>query len=241
MSISIKKNPEYKLKLPTFICDYILKEDVPKPFNFLVSGFKFIVITGSSGSGKTSLLVSMLLDKNILKKTYNNVIVVIPESSRRSMKKDPFRDLDPSKVFDTLEEIKKIYEMVSFYSSEGETSLIIIDDQQSYLKDNSISTILNHIIANRRHLKTTVICLLQTYNLLPLKSRKLINTLITFRPSKKEWKSISEEAIEFNEDISNKIFKLVFPHEEKDKHRWMLIDVGTQRIFSGFDEIIIDD
>ena len=78
MSVTIKKGTEYKLKLPTFLCDYLLKENVPKPFDRLVQGFRFTAISGNSGSGKTSLLVSLLLDKHILKKTYNNVMVVCP-------------------------------------------------------------------------------------------------------------------------------------------------------------------
>lgn len=174
MSIQVKKGKEYKLKLPQFLCDYEIKYNVPPPFNRLVRGFRFCAITGNSGSGKISLLVSLLTDKKILKKCYNNVIVVCPPSSRKSMNKDPFEDLDPDKQFDTLEDTDKIYEMLSFYSSEDETSLLIIDDNQSYLGDTHIANTLNHICANRRHLKTTIIILLQTYNKLPLSSRKLL-------------------------------------------------------------------
>ena len=241
MTISIKKGKEYKLKLPTFLCDYTLKDNVPAPFDRLVCGHRFVAITGNSGSGKTSLLVSMLLDKKILKKCFNHVVIVCPPSSRKSMKKDPFEDLDPAKQFDTLEDIDKIYEMVSFYSSEGETSLLVIDDNQSYLKDAHIANVLNHICANRRHLKTTIIILLQTYNKLPLSSRKLLNVLVSFRPSKKEWVSIAEEALEYTPDQINQIFSLCFPHEEKDRHTWLLVDISHQKLYRQFDEILISD
>lgn len=239
MTITIKKHPEYDLRRPKFLCDHILKDDAPTPFDMLVNGYKFICIVGGSGMGKTSLLVSCLLDKRILKKTYENVIAVIPETSRKSMKKDPFVDLHPEKLFDSLDDIENIFQLVSSYSSQGESSLIVIDDQQSYLKQYDISNILNHIIANRRHLKTTIIVLLQTYNLLSLKTRKLINTLITFRPTKKEWKSISEECLEYDDDTNNQIFKLAFPHDQN--YKWLLIDLQTQRVFANFNELIVDD
>ena len=240
--IVVKKGKEYKLKLPRFLCDYSLKDNVPAPFDRLVSGFRFVAICGNSGSGKTSLLVSMLLDKKILKKCYNHVIVVCPVSSRKSMKRDPFQDLDPAKQFDDLTDIDKILEMLTFYSSENETSLLVIDDNQSYLKDTHIANILNHICANRRHLKTTIIILLQPYNKLPLSSRKLLNVLISFRPSKKEWVSIAEETLEYTPDQIDKVFKICFPHDQdKDKHVWLMVDIQFQRLFRMFDEIIIKD
>jgi AAA15 family ATPase/GTPase len=243
MSIVVKKGKEYRLKLPKFLCDYSLKDNVPPPFDRLVNGFRFVAITGNAGSGKTSLLVSLLLDRKILKKCYNNVVVVCPTSSRKSMRSDPFKDLDPSKTFESLEDIDKILEMLSFYSSEDETSLLVIDDNQSYLKDAHIANTLNHICANRRHLKTTIIILLQTYNKLPLSSRKLLNVLISFRPSKKEWVNIAEEALEFTPDQINKVFNLCFPHNDDDihKHTWLMIDLQHQRLFKKFDEIIIAD
>lgn len=193
-----------------------------------MQGFRFICVVGNSGSGKTSLLVSLLTDRNILKKCFNNVVVAIPETSRRSMKKDPFEDLDPAKQFENLQEIERIYDMLNFYSSENETTLLLIDDCQADLKDTYIANVLNKIKANRRHLKTTIIILLQTFNKLPLSSRKLLNLLITFRPSKKEWNSISE-LIEYDQDITNNIFKLCFPMEDTDKHHWVLLDIQHQK------------
>lgn len=131
--------------------------------------------------------------------------------------------------------------MLSFYSSEGETSLLVIDDNQSYLKDAHIANTLNHICANRRHLKTTIIVLLQTYNKLPLSSRKLLNVLIAFRPSKKEWVNIAEEALECTPDQVDQVFKTCFPHEDKDRHVWLMVDIQHQKVWRQFDEILLKD
>lgn len=241
MSIVVKKNKRHDLKLPKFLVDYVLKDDVVEPFNHLVSGFKEIVITGNAGSGKTSMLVGLLTDKKALKKCFNHVIVVMPETSRRSMKKDIFKDLDPSKQFEDLTNVDMIYDMIRFYSSEDETTLLILDDQQSYLKDYHTAQVINHIASNRRHLRCSIVILLQTYNQLALKTRKLCNVLIAFKPSKKEWENISEELIEYDEKIEEQLYKLLFPHGEDNKHRWMLLDVASQRIYKEFDELVVNE
>lgn len=240
MSISVKKHPEYKLKLPQFLCDTILKEN-PPPFNPFTNDYKCILFVGRPQSGKTSMLVSCLLDKQFFKKTFHSVTCVTPETSRNSMKGKPLKDVGPSKLFDNIEEIYKIYNMLEYYSSNDESSLLLIDDQQSYLKRSDISTTLNHIIANRRHLKTTICILVQTYNTVPLKTRKLVNTTLTWRPSKKEWENLVEETLELNDELADKVFKISFPKESEDKHRWLLVDVPTQRLFAGFDELVIHD
>ena len=241
MSITVKKGKKHDLKLPTFLVDYVLKDGAPPPFNHLVNGFKLIVITGNAGSGKTSLLIGLLKDKSVLKKTFHNVIAVIPETSRRSMKKDIFKDLDPSKLYEDLDDVDKIYGVIRSFSEEDETTLLILDDQQSYLKQYHTAMVINHIVSNRRHLRTTVVILLQTYNQLALKTRKLINCLIAFKPSKKEWQNISEELVEYDENIEEQLYKLLFPHGEDTRHRWMLLDVPSQRIYREFDELVVSE
>lgn len=91
MPIEIKKHKSYNLKLPQFLCDYPFKKDVPTPFDLMLNGFKFIVFCAKPGMGKTSLLVSCLLGSKITRKTFNNVLVCMPETSRNSLKENPFR------------------------------------------------------------------------------------------------------------------------------------------------------
>jgi hypothetical protein len=64
--------------------------------------------TGSGGSGKTSLLLNMITNKNMYRGKFNNIFYVCPQASFNSVKNHPFKDHD--KVFheltvDLLEEI----------------------------------------------------------------------------------------------------------------------------------------
>lgn len=240
MSITVKKHPEYKLKFPSFVCDFLLREDVPPPFDRMVQGYRFIAITGNSGSGKTSLLLSLLTDRRCLKKLFNNVVVVCPLTSRKSLKKDVFEDLSEEKKYESLQDIDTIYEQLRSYSGEKESSLLIIDDCQADLRDGHVANTLNKIVANRRHLKTTCVVLLQTFNRLPLSSRKLLNLLIAFRPPKREWESVGE-LLEFDQETTERIFKLCFPKEDTNPHRWIMVDVQHQKIFRQFDELLVSE
>ena len=237
MPLSIVKHKSYNLKLPAFNCDYSLKDDCPKPFNLFCQGFRFIVFCAKPGLGKTSLLISCLTDKKIFKKTYNHVIVVIPKSSRNSISKNPFKDLPENQIFDDLSSLDTIHSMLEQFAMEGETTLLLIDDQQTWLKLPAISMILNGIIANRRHLRVSIVLCVQTFNMIPLKTRKLINVMLTWKPNKKEWKSITEELLDESDSVANEIYDYAFKRDNADGHKWLLIDTTSGKLFSQYDEI----
>lgn len=238
--ISIRKHTPYELKPPKFLCDKKLKEDVPAPYHLLVQGYRFITILGRPGAGKTSLLISLFRDKKLLKRCFNNIILVIPKESLGSLsqKDNIFKDLADEKFFTSLEDIDAIREMVKFYASEGENSCIIIDDQTSYLKDSYIQKILSDIVFNRRHYRCSIILLSQIYNSIPLKIRKIINVcMIMFKPSKKEAQTIFDELLEQKEEIADKIFHMAFTKP----FDILTIDVPSQQIFSNSNEFIINE
>ena len=90
-----EKSP--KLKIPEFNVDKKLREVMP-PFPSLHS---YIVFCGKSLSGKSSLLTSLLTNKDLYKKAYNNVILVIPVHSFTSIseKDNPYLYLSDDKIY----------------------------------------------------------------------------------------------------------------------------------------------
>lgn len=238
MRIDIIKGEDPKLKIPKFVCDKALKTDVPSPYHLLVDGFKFILFVGRPASGKTSHMISLFKDKRCLRKVWNNVILIMPKTSLNSLKEGDniFKDIDPDKQYEDIDDIGAVYQQVKKYSEDDETSVIIIDDQMSKLKNPAIEKVLTHIVANRRHLKTSIILLTQILERVPLKLRKLTNVVITmYRPSKKELTMTFEEFLEQKEDTAQEIGKLAF----QKPFDFLFIDVPSQRLFSNYDEIII--
>ena len=133
-----------------------------------LNSYNFSAFIGKPGSGKTSLLISMLSGKKhnkIFRKCFNNVLLVMPTASIESMKNNIFKKHHEDKMYNELNytTINDIYNKLNTYSSDKENTLLIMDDVGASLKDSSIQKILKTIIYNRRHLKCSIIMLCQSY------------------------------------------------------------------------------
>lgn len=224
---------EYKLTNPKFLVDFDLNEtNTNYPFKHFTSGYRFITLIGKSGSGKTSLLISLLSNKQILKKVFDNVIVYMPKHSRASLKKNIFdENLDSSKLFDNLsfKNLSIGYEMIKLFSENGENTLLVLDDCGSYLKDYNNNQLLFDLVSNRRHYHCTIIMLCQVYNSIPMNLRKGITDIVVFyKPNINEITNIFEELLE--EKDKNKI-KEIFDFIFDEKYSYMVLNTDSQRLY----------
>jgi hypothetical protein len=243
MSITLKKNKGIDLKPPEFICDndigdHLNNHDMLKHLNkFTFNGF-----IGKPASGKTSLMIAMLTskkDKRIFRKTFNNILLVMPETSRNSLKKNIFEKHPQDKMYEELnyESITDIYNKLNEYSKQKETTMLILDDVGATLKNTSIQTILRKIIYNRRHLKVSIFILLQSFMSLPKEIRKLFNNIFMFKPSKVEFENLFDELFETKKELAVDIMNFVY----KNPHDYLMLNVDTQKMYKDFDEIIINN
>ena len=237
--IQIKKNKTLKLDIPNFICDDGINPNLNNyPMLSHFNKYCFTGVIGKPASGKTSLIMSWLMSKKVFKKMFHHVLVVMPISSINSMKKNPFKDHPEEKMynelnFDTLSTIKQRLEE----SSENKQStLLILDDVGASLKNNSIKNLMREIIYNRRHLKVSIIVLLQSYLSLEKEIRKLFNNVIMFKPSKVEFENLFEELFETNKDIALDIMNIAY----EKPHDYIVLNVDSQKIYKGYDEIIVN-
>lgn len=243
MSIKTIKHDRLDLKIPSFHCDIGFNEQLNDiPMLKHLNGFTFNIITGKPGSGKTSLLVSMLTGKGknkVYRKGFSHVVLVMPKNSRDSLKDDPFKHHDPSKIYDdlTLETITAIYDKLeeNVEKKEKESTLLILDDCAASLRNKHIQTIMKRLIFNRRHLRLHIVCLVQSYVALSLEIRKLASNCIIFRPAKPEAERLFDEVIEQKKDMMEKIIKYIFTEHGK----YMFINCDTQKIYSDYDEIVV--
>lgn len=201
------------------------------------------VLTGSGGSGKTSLLLNFFKSKQLYLKKYNNIFYICPESSFLSVKDHIFADHD--KVYHDLTDslLYEIYEILLKIKQERikkkpHYSLVIMDDQADVLKNKHIQIALNKLLIKARHLNCGFIFTLQSYFYFPRILRKQITYITIFKPrSLAEFETLASEMFNMGRDDAIKLFNYCF--DEPYNH--LSINTINNQFFKNFNKLIIND
>jgi energy-coupling factor transporter ATP-binding protein EcfA2 len=233
--IKIIKNPEIELSIPKFSCDNnsVGQHLLNRPLTSLLNVYGFLIVIGRPGSGKTSMMTSMFQSKYLLKKVYHTIYLFQPSHSTASLKDNIFEDL-PNKYDElTYETLNDCLEKIKGDDPKFNNA-IIIDDFTASLKDGDVKKLIKQLIYNRRHLRTSLFFLCQTYLSVEKDLRKLFSNIFIFKVSIQELNLIFEEHIELNKDDITTIRKFVF-----DKpYNFLFMNTDSARLFKGWDEIL---
>jgi GTPase SAR1 family protein len=207
----------------------------------LLNKSNFTLVLGKPGSGKSSLVTSMLKNKKLLKKVYNHIFFFCPKNSRLSIKGDFWgKSLPEDQICDTLdyESLNSVYDRIRDYAEEGENSLIIFDDVQAHLKQKDVQRLFLNMVANRRHLRLSLFLLCQNYTTIPKQVRLNLTNLFVFKVSKAQLATIFQEQLECMHESFEEIVRNVY----NEPHDFLFLDVPTQRLFYNFDnELILNE
>lgn len=239
--IRVQKNETPNLKRPKFSVDGKLDNKLDAyPLTSLMNRSTFSVFLGRGGSGKTSLLTALLLTPALFHRTYNHIFVFMPAGSRSSMKDNFFeKHIAPQQLYDelTFANLEDCYEKIQKAAEEDETSLVIFDDVQKALRDNQIRKLFLGMVNNRRHGRLSLWLAAQNFKSIEPSVRNGLTDIFIFKINKKEMETIYDELVEQHKDKFMDILKYCF----REPHSFMYINTGTQRIFSNWDELILDD
>ena len=116
-----------------------------------------------------------------------------------------------------------------------ETNVIIFDDQSAYLKNKETLRLFKELIFNRRHLRTSIYFLNQTFFSVPKELRRLFSNIFVFKVSRNEMKNLFEEVVEQDhvKELMPQISKLVFDRP----YQYLFINTDNQKFYKGFDRI----
>ena len=236
--IRIKENQKPNLTTCKMLCDAPLHEKLNEyELTTFMNSHATNLFIGKPRSGKTSLLYSFFKSPKLFRKVFHNIYLFQPSHSRASMKDKIFDKLPDEKKFDELnyDTLSEVINRIKS-ASEEENNCIIFDDMTAYLKNAETLQLLKELIFNRRHLHTSIFFLVQTYRSVPKEIRRLFSNVFVFRVSKNELETIFEELIEQKKDLVIPISKAVFDAP----YNYLFINTDSQRLYKGFDELIIE-
>ena len=230
----IAKRSQIKMTPPQFLCDKPIHPQITSP---LPNRPFFMAVIGSAGSGKTSMMINLLRSKKAYYKAFHSVHVVVPTHSVASMKSNIFKSHD--KLYDelTFDVLENIHEHAKEDADECLNSILILDDVTASMKDADIQRLLKELIYNRRHLRLSIMILVQSYIAIPLSIRKTLSHFISFKPrNKKEFNAIFDEIVFLDRDTADRLLQFVF-----DKpHAFLFCDIEAGLFHKDFDLLNIE-
>jgi hypothetical protein len=230
--------------MPTFkpvkmMCDELIDEKLEKyePVKTCFANPATTLMLGKQGVGKTTTMINLM--KNVFKKCFHNVILVMPENSINSIpEKDNifYKYLGEDDIFHdyTPEILESIYDRLQASSDNGEYTILIVDDFGSKLKSPQTEEILNRIIVRQRHLKVLTFLLLQNYFQLSKRIREVCQNIFMFNIGKSQASKVLAEQLELKPEEFNDFMSLY-----KKPNDFVLISLKHKRYFYNMkDEIV---
>jgi hypothetical protein len=220
-------------RMDIFIPDVV--EGIPNRNGFIW------VLSGSGGSGKSSLMLNLFKSKHLYKHKFSNLFYICPQSSYLSVANHPFEKHDASRVFhelneDVLDDIYNQLKEIKIENAEAskdeyQYNCVIIDDFADVLKDKDIQKKLSQMLIKARHLSCAFIFTVQSYHYYPKLLRKQITNISIFRPKNtEEWESMAKEILHMKKDDATILYDYVFnePYSHLD------IDTVSDKLYKNF-------
>jgi hypothetical protein len=132
-----------------------------------------------------------------------------------------------NEVADRVTEIRKDFDTLAKKNvkdkklPKSRNQLLILDDITAYLKDKDIEKTLIKLCTNRRHLKLSIILMVQFLRAITRPIRFQVTTLSFFKPANElDTEIIKDEYINLKKDVFDDVKRLVW----LDEHDFMMIN-----------------
>jgi tRNA U34 5-carboxymethylaminomethyl modifying GTPase MnmE/TrmE len=207
-----------------------------------------LYLVGKPSSGKSSLLMSLLMSKEAYLKKFDRVYLM-----SESLDTLPIEELglEPGRIYSEYNE-EKLKEIIKNEKdiTDNNNVLVILDDVVRSIATKKGDYVLKMLL-NRRHIThnksnkqdkggLSLIITSQSYNLLPLKFRKNMSNVVLFSSTnEKEIKNIKEELMsDLNKNDQNKILNQCW----NQKYGFLFVNanaITAERYFDKFNQIVI--
>lgn len=219
-----------------------LKDIFDIPFRLIIVGKSFL-------SGKSTVILNLLLRDNFYKDHFKGENIYIISNNKMDNKMRILKtekDIDPSHFMEFSEEnLEMIYEEVEEKVLEAvadgkkpPNSIVIVDDCAQALKEKMNGT-LSRIATQGRHINMSLIVTSQKWSLLPTVLRCNASGAILFGNSAKEVDAMADD---LNYLDSKKEFVKMFRKATSGKNQFMAVSFSNDEIYldSQFKPIVMD-
>ena len=105
----------------------------------------------------------------------------------------------------------------------------------AYLKNKDTLQLFKELIFNRRHLRTSIFFLNQTFMSVPKELRRLFSNVFLFKVGQNELTNVFNELVE--EDNVRKLQSVIAKRVFDKQYNYLFINTDNQDFFKGFDRI----
>lgn len=247
MNIEIVEHKHPPLKIPECVCDDELHERLNN-YELLKVAFNkqstATLIVGKPGQGKTTFIQSLFSTRNGLRGKYSKIYLFCPPRSRDSMLDGALNQLEEERIYDELnyDNLDEVIEMCKMDNDNRLKTkykfMLIFDDMGAYLKNKNTLKLFNELMMNRRHMRISVVFLVQTFYSVSKEMRRLFTNFFIFKVNKRALAEIFDEILEEqNKELINDVSRLVY-----DKpHSFLYINSDNGRLFKNWDEIVVSE
>jgi hypothetical protein len=217
------------------------KDGVMPPFPFSM------MLSGSSGSGKTNLMMNLMTRDELYGRYFHTIIVFSPTAGstddmykKLNLPKDNFiKDLKPEYLHNLVKNREKLIEEKGIeWVAKNARVCIILDDviaDRGFLESPDALV----LFALLRHYLVAVIVMMQSYNKLPRALRLNCNAIMVFPALQSEVDVLKDEITPAG--ITKKDFGKVIEYATSGKHDFLYINRKAepgQRVRKNLDEVI---
>jgi len=212
-----------------------------KSDDVLPAGHRIFAIIGPKGSGKTSVVLSLLTSKKSpFRKHFNNIILVSPTAKYDDKMKPLYEELDPeNKYFDILNE-KTAGEIIEMLNTANEgvkkpRNLIILDDCTHSFPSGKKPTKISELFTTSRHLKASIWVITHKYNSMPTLFRNQLDALFIFRTSSRNEVESLKKGLNCDEDL----FQQNLEKATEEDHSFLFVNLGGGKckMYHRFDKL----